>query len=121
MLHPPTTPAAAGFPWHHRMMRLLRGAAAVVAGFVAVAILAANPAAAAETGRAGHLVDPAWLQQHRDQVLLLDASMTPQHGAGHIPGAVSADRYRYGAAEPSRAARQRAHRHRARGGAGAAA
>ena len=55
---------------------------------------------------AGRLVDPAWLKQHRDQVLLLDASLTPQHRAGHIPGAVSADLYRYGADEPTVAGMQ---------------
>lgn len=53
---------------------------------------------------AGRLVDVAWLQQHRADVLLLDASSTPQHRSGHIPGAINADRYRYGADEPTRAA-----------------
>jgi thiosulfate/3-mercaptopyruvate sulfurtransferase len=61
----------------------------------------ALPAAAA-----GRLVDPAWLQLHRAEVLLLDASMTGQHRAGHIAGAVSADLYRHGADEPTPAAMQ---------------
>ena len=65
---------------------------------LAGALLAA-PAAAE-----GRLVNVAWLQEHRADVALLDASMTPQHLAGHIPGAVSADLYRYGVNEPSRAA-----------------
>ncbi|QPF74701.1 hypothetical protein G8A07_18430 [Roseateles sp. DAIF2] len=49
------------------------------------------------------LVDVAWLQAHREQVLLLDASSTSAHRAGHIPGAVSVDLYSYGVREPSRA------------------
>jgi 3-mercaptopyruvate sulfurtransferase SseA len=52
----------------------------------------------------GRLVDPAWLRQNIGQVLVLDASFTQQHRAGHIPGAVSADLYRYGVFEPTRAA-----------------
>jgi len=44
------------------------------------------------------------LQQHLEKVLLLDASMTHQHQAGHIAGAVSADMYRYGPDEPSQQA-----------------
>lgn len=63
--------------------------------------LTALPAAAA-----GRLVDPTWLQQHAAEVLLLDASATPQHRAGHIAGAVSADLYRYGADDPTPAAMQ---------------
>ena len=50
------------------------------------------------------LVDVAWLQKNLANTVVLDASMTPQHLAGHIPGAVSADLYRYGVHEPSRAA-----------------
>ena len=60
--------------------------------------------ASAEVGRQGRLVNVAWLQQHLADTVLLDASMTPQHRAGHIPGAVSADLYRYGALEPTRGA-----------------
>jgi len=60
--------------------------------------------ASAEEGRQGRLVHVAWLQQHLAETSLLDASVTPQHMAGHIPGAVSADLYRYGVDEPSRAA-----------------
>jgi thiosulfate/3-mercaptopyruvate sulfurtransferase len=67
------------------------------------AALMAAPAGA-DDGRQGRLVDVAWLQAHRADVLLLDASMTPQHQAGHIAGAVSADLYRYGVQEPSRSA-----------------
>jgi 3-mercaptopyruvate sulfurtransferase SseA len=62
--------------------------------------------ARAEDGRQGRLVDVAWLQKHLADAVLLDASMTPQHRAGHIPGAVSADLYRYGVQEPTRSAMQ---------------
>lgn len=59
--------------------------------------LAAGAAAAA----AGPLVDTAWLRQNlgRAEVLLLDASMTPVHRKGHIPGAVSADLFSAGPRE----------------------
>lgn len=73
----------------------------VVAGAVWVA---GAGAAQAEEGRQGPLVSAAWLAQHRAEVLVLDASVTPQHRAGHIPGSVSADLYRYGPSEPTRAA-----------------
>jgi 3-mercaptopyruvate sulfurtransferase SseA len=63
-----------------------------------------SASAAAEDGRQGRLVNVAWLQRHLVDVVLLDASMTPQHMAGHIPGAVSADLYRYGVDEPTRSA-----------------
>jgi thiosulfate/3-mercaptopyruvate sulfurtransferase len=63
--------------------------------------------AAAEEGRQGRLVDAAWLERHRADVILLDASITPQHAAGHIPGAVSADLYRYGPNLPTPAAMER--------------
>lgn len=65
-------------------------------------LLAVGPARA-EEGRQGRLVTPAWLQRHLGEVLVLDASFTPQHQAGHIPGAVSADLYRYGPALPTTA------------------
>ncbi len=58
----------------------------------------------AEEGRQGRLVSVAWLQENLANALVLDASVTPLHIAGHIPGAVSADLYRYGAQEPSRTA-----------------
>jgi thiosulfate/3-mercaptopyruvate sulfurtransferase len=70
---------------------------------ILLASLASLPALAEPAPR-GRLVDPAWLQAHRDEVLLLDASMTPQHRAGHIPGAVSVDLYRYGPDVPTPAA-----------------
>jgi len=57
--------------------------------------------ARADDGQQGRLVTVAWLQRHRAEVLLLDASVTPQHAAGHIPGAVSADLYRYGPGLPA--------------------
>ena len=62
--------------------------------------------AAADAGQQGRLVNAAWLQRHRADVLLLDASVTPQHRAGHIPGAVSADLYRYGPDYPTPTAMQ---------------
>ncbi|MFO1324599.1 MAG: rhodanese-like domain-containing protein [Burkholderiales bacterium] len=66
-------------------------------------VLLTAPALSQE-GRRGRLVDAAWLQAHRADVLVIDASMTQQHVAAHIPGAVSADLYRYGPNEPSRTA-----------------
>jgi thiosulfate/3-mercaptopyruvate sulfurtransferase len=69
----------------------------------ALAAVLATPAANAAPDR-GRLVDPAWLRQNLAEVLVLDASATPQHRAGHIPGAVSVDFYRYGPDTPSRAA-----------------
>jgi len=78
---------------------------ASILGFAALATPApATAAPAAEDGQQGRLVSVAWLQKHRADVVLLDASVTPQHLAGHIPGAVSADLYRYGVREPTRAA-----------------
>lgn len=57
--------------------------------------------ALAQQGGESRLVTAAWLQQHLGEVLLLDASVTPHHMAGHIPGAVSADLYRYGPNTPT--------------------
>lgn len=59
------------------------------------------PAFAQQAGES-RLVTAAWLQQHLGEVLVLDASVTPHHMAGHIPGAVSADLYRYGPNTPTR-------------------
>ncbi len=66
------------------------------------ALLLATPASAQQ----GRLVNVEWLQRQLPDVVLLDASVTPQHMAAHIPGAVSADLYRYGPNEPTRAAMQ---------------
>jgi len=76
----------------------------LVTAWLCAALLAAP--VSAQDSRSSRLVDLAWLQAHRSDVLLLDASMTPQHQAAHIPGAVSADLYRYGVQEPSRSAMQ---------------
>ena len=64
--------------WLHTLLGLIIG-------------LAALPALAVE-GIEGRLVGPQWLAQNLDRpdLLLLDASMPPQHAAGHIPGAVTA-------------------------------
>jgi len=70
----------------------------------AVCIVATTLPAWGQDGRQGRLVDVAWLQRHAAEVLLLDASFTSHHRAGHIAGAVSADLYRYGPNEVSRAA-----------------
>ena len=84
---------------------LHRSLALLLASVLCVAALAApERAAAAGDGQQGRLVNVAWLQKHRADVVLLDASITPQHLAGHIPGAVSADLYRYGVHEPTPAA-----------------
>ena len=71
---------------------------------VLIASLAANAGGASAAEPRGRLVDPAWLQAHRGQVLLLDASATPQYRAAHIAGAVSVDLYRYGPDAPTPAA-----------------
>lgn len=71
---------------------------------LAASLALALAPAGAQGERPGRLVDPDWLQRHRAEVVLLDASMTPQHRAAHIPGAVSADLYRYGPDLPTRAA-----------------
>ena len=60
--------------------------------------------ASAEPVRQGRLVNVDWLKGNLASVVLLDASVTPQHLAGHIPGAVSADLYRNGVDQPSLAA-----------------
>jgi thiosulfate/3-mercaptopyruvate sulfurtransferase len=56
-----------------------------------------SAAAPASAGLQGHLASVAWLQAHlgRPDVLVLDASPTPQHRKGHIPGAVNADLFPY--------------------------
>lgn len=66
------------------------------------ALLLATPASAQQ----GRLVNVEWLQKQLPDVVLIDASFTAQHMAAHIPGAVSADLYRYGPNEPTRAAMQ---------------
>jgi 3-mercaptopyruvate sulfurtransferase SseA len=89
---------------------------ALALGFLAAgsALLALAPSAAraapaapaADTSR--HLVSVAWLQQNlsRGDVLLLDASPGPLHAKAHIPGAVHADLFNFGATEQSPAAMQ---------------
>lgn len=56
---------------------------------------------------AGPLVDPDWLDQQRQAVLLLDASMPQQYAAGHIPGAVSATVFGIAGVEVAPAAMER--------------
>jgi thiosulfate/3-mercaptopyruvate sulfurtransferase len=65
------------------------------------AAFAAAPVRADEAQR-GPLVSAAWLQRNLLDTTVLDASVTPQHLAGHIPGAISADLYRYGPHAPTR-------------------
>jgi len=77
---------------------------ALLATLAGLPAAAANAAIAITEARSSRLVDVAWLQQNRMEVLLLDASMTPQHRAAHIAGAVSADFYRYSADETNPAA-----------------
>jgi len=57
----------------------------------------------------GRLVSPAWLEQQlqAQAVLLLDASMPPQHAAGHIAGAVNAPAFATGGREIPVAAMER--------------
>lgn len=74
--------------------------------FFAGAVWLAGPASAqapggnaapAVAGLQGHLASVAWLQANlgRPDVLVLDASPTPLHRKGHIPGAVNADLFPY--------------------------
>ena len=56
-----------------------------------------QPAVAADGSR--HLVTAAWLQQHLNDVLVLDASPAQMHAGRHIPGAVNADLFSYGVQE----------------------
>lgn len=85
-------------PLHSWLKRLLASCLCLLS----IAAAAAGPA-----NGASPLVDAAWLQEHRANVVLLDASMTAQHRAGHIPGAVSADLYRYGVDFPTPEAMER--------------
>jgi 3-mercaptopyruvate sulfurtransferase SseA len=62
----------------------------------AAAFLPGLQPALAAPASASPLVSVQWLQQNREDVLLLDASMTPEHKANHIPGAVSVDLFSYG-------------------------
>jgi 3-mercaptopyruvate sulfurtransferase SseA len=64
---------------------------------IAVCVLLAQPAAAAEATRR-HLVDADWLATNlgRADVLVLDASPAQIFAAKHIPGAVSVDFLTYG-------------------------
>jgi 3-mercaptopyruvate sulfurtransferase SseA len=79
----------------------LRWILAAVAGI----LLLMQPAAAAD-GVRGRLVSAQWLQANLSaaDLLLLDASFTPQHAAKHIPGAVGADLFSFGAQEAPPAA-----------------
>jgi thiosulfate/3-mercaptopyruvate sulfurtransferase len=73
--------------------------------FLVAAMLLLAPAVAAGPAT---LVDAAWLRASlgRPELLLLDASMTPVHRKGHIPGAVSADLFAAGPRELPDAAMQ---------------
>lgn len=71
------------------MRRNLLGTRLLATLAVMLWLVAATPARAAQDGP---LVTPQWLERQlqAQAVLLLDASMPPQHAAGHIPGAVGA-------------------------------
>ncbi len=79
---------------------------AVLGWLMALGIAAAPAASWAQETRQGRLVTAEWLQAHKAEVLVLDASFTPLHAAGHIEGAVSADLYSHGAQEPTPAQMQ---------------
>ncbi len=82
----------------------LNGWRALLSALSLCGTLLAAPAIAQEgPGREGPLVTAAWLQRNLADTIVLDASFTSQHRAGHIPGAISADLYRYGVATPTRA------------------
>lgn len=74
--------------------------------FVLAAVFVAAIRVVAAAEPVGRLVDGDWLARNlgRDDVLLLDASATPVHAAGHIPGAVSVDLYAFGVLPAPRAA-----------------
>jgi thiosulfate/3-mercaptopyruvate sulfurtransferase len=59
-------------------------------------------AVAAEDGVRGRLVSAQWLQANLNapDLLLLDASFTPMYAAKHIPGAIGADLFAFGAQDP---------------------
>jgi thiosulfate/3-mercaptopyruvate sulfurtransferase len=99
----PAAPAPFSTPRQSLSSTLRRGWQHLRA-FVLACALGTMAAGAIAAAPAGRLVDAAWLQQNRAEVLLLDASVTPQHRAGHIAGAVSADLYRYGSDDATPAA-----------------
>jgi 3-mercaptopyruvate sulfurtransferase SseA len=72
---------------------------------LATALQLTQPASAAD-GVRGRLVSAQWLQSNLGSpgLLLLDASFTPMFAARHIPGAVSADLFAFGAQESPPAA-----------------
>lgn len=79
---------------------------ALLSALFSALLLVAAPARAAEA--AGRLVTAQWLKAALadGSVLLLDASPTPQHAAGHVPGAVSADVFGWAGRELAPAAMQ---------------
>jgi len=76
-----------------------------LAALCCLVLLAPLSGARAQTGR---LVDVGWLQQNlgREDVLLLDATPPPMYAAAHIPGAVNANVFGYGATEQTPAQMQ---------------
>lgn len=82
--------------------RLLRAALPALCGLTL--LLAATCARAQSSA----LVDVGWLQKNlgRADLVLLDASMPPTYAAGHIPGAVNASLFGYGATEQTPAQMQ---------------
>ena len=80
---------------NHRWLHLL-----LACGLAFLAMLG-PPAASAAQATASRLVDAAWLKQRMGEVLLIDASSTQDHQAGHVPGAISVDRFRYGPHDPT--------------------
>ena len=67
-----------------------------------------QPALAAEGGN-GQLASVQWLEKNlqRDDVLVIDASPTKLHSAGHIPGAVNVDVFSFGGRESTAAEMER--------------
>lgn len=82
---------------------LFRRLFAVVASIVVLA----QPALATESARP--LVSVQWLARNldRDDVLVIDASPSQLHAAGHIPGAVNVDIFSFGALETPPAAMEK--------------
>lgn len=72
-----------------------------VLAFLGLCTALLSAPAQADSDPRGPLVTAAWLQRNLAAVTVLDASFTSQHRAGHIPGAINADLYRYGVTAPT--------------------
>ncbi len=111
-IHTDTTPFAQAFT----RRRLLTGSAQLAGAAVAAswsglaqAAPAREPLGDFSRGERPHLVEATWLRERlgRDDLLVLDASPGAAYARGHLPGAVHADRFAFGAVEPELVALRR--------------